>query len=300
MRADAASASVSSPSAHDRIAPTRPGLSMLHPTAPLDPKATPMEEPPPNGGTGDAPHPAPSPAGGRPPAGPSASGVPEGDARSRVLAAVSLGLGIVAAAGIFSNPFRLFGPGIWFGLIAVAALALGIVVWAGVRRNGRRSPMAVAGIWLGAAMIVVGLVPGALLLLLSERLETVEATPEPSAIAQAEADEQRELDVAADTAAVSLRTLWTTDGAYPDELAVTTGGSRLIAVDGTLIAALPDETEVRYETHGDGTGYSLALFGPRGGSAFAEDDPADATTAPARPAPSPTPSPSPTQVNPHD
>jgi hypothetical protein len=245
---------------------------------------------PTNGGTSDPPAPAPAPAG--------AVVSPEGSTGARVLAAVSLGLGVAAAAGIFSDPFRLFGSGIWFGLVAVAALVVGIVVWSRVRRNGRRSPMAVAGIWLGATMIVVGLVPGALLLLLSERLETVETTPEPTVVAQAEADEQQRLDEAADLAAGSLRMLWYADGAYPDELAVTTDGSRLIALDGTIIAELPDDTEVSYETQGDRAGYSLALFGPRGGSAFAEDDPADATAAPARPTPTPTPTP--TQVNPHD
>ena len=251
-----------------------------------------------NGGAGDAPNPAPAPIGGLPPDGPP-RGRPEGDARSRVLAGVSLGLGILAAAGIFSDPFRLFGSGIWFGLLAIGALVLGIVVWSGVRRKGGRSPMAVAGIWLGATMIVVGLVPGALLLLLSERLETVEATPNPTVVAQADADEQHRLDVAAHVAAASLQRYRYTDGAYPDALAVTTDGARLIAVDGRFVAELPADTEVSYETHGDLTGYSLALFGTRGGSAFAEDDPAD-VTAPPRATPSPSPTPTPTQVNPHD
>ena len=173
--------------------------------------------------------------------------------------------------------------------------ALGVVAvlaWRWARRSGRRtSPMAIAGIWLGAVSAVLGLVPTLLLSVLAERLEP-EPPLTPAASARALDFEQRDLEEAAALAASRLIRLVDDESSdqrgsgiastetYPLRLAVTTDGDVLLTTDGDVLAELPHDTHVVYQTWGDEEHFELRLSGALGGYVHVSDEVPTPTPAP--------------------
>ncbi|MGR2752803.1 hypothetical protein [Agromyces arachidis] len=189
---------------------------------------------------------------------------------------LSVLLGVLAALMLVTNPFR--GPSIAILIVVagIAAIVLGWIARRWSRRAQRRmSPMAVAGVWLGAVALVLGVIPTLLILVLAEPLGP---TPEEAAIALAEEDE--DLGRVAALAGARLVALNASDAradvshgtaVYPPQLAVSTDQDLLLTLDGDVLAKLPPYTRVTYETRADGEHFKLSLDGPAGGSATISD-----------------------------
>ncbi|MGR2752804.1 DUF4190 domain-containing protein [Agromyces arachidis] len=218
-----------------------------------------------------------------------AVGAPEGPEPTgvRLAAVLSMLLGALAALLLIGAPLAVLSPSsVLFALPGVAAVVLGIVAWRWSRRAQRRtSPMAIAGLWMGAVSVVLGSIPFLLISLLAEPLGEAEPAPESSEQRMsAIAAEEEELDRAVYLAADRLILLRADDaatddaagpnrtaGRFPAELAVTTDGDRLLTVDGDELVELPEGTQVRYESWGDGMHFALGLTGTLGASARIDD-----------------------------
>jgi hypothetical protein len=211
---------------------------------------------------------------------------------ARAAAVLSLALGVFAGLTLVTSPFRDVPAAIALAAIAILAVVLGVLAWRWSRRTGRRtSPMAIAGIWLGAVSAVLGLAPTLLLSVLAERLEP-EPPLTPAASARALDFEQRDLEEAAALAASRLIRL--VDGessdqrgsgsasaeTYPLRLAVTTDGDVLLTTDGDVLAELPHDTHVVYQTWGDEEHVELRLSGALGGYVHVSDEVPTPTPAP--------------------
>lgn len=201
--------------------------------------------------------------------------------RLAVLGAVALVVGIVTTSITLASPFRDPIATALLTVLAVFAIVAGRMVQARSRRIGRPSTIALAAFLLGvisSALLAISIVQALFLFVFAERLETQPA--DTAAIVQLQEDEQRELEASAHVAVQALDALRGTDGTYPTELAVTTGGDRLLTTRGMAVAGLPDGTEVSYETFADDTGYDLALRGRHGGVIVADSERGVVTPAP--------------------
>lgn len=223
----------------------------------------------PDGGT-DAPSetavtPAPTPPG------------PLEPTRVRLAAVLSMLLGALAGLQLVTNPFRDVSTAILLALPGIAAVALGVYARRWARRARRTtSPMAIAGIWIGAIALVLGAVPTLAITVLAERLDVGSAPESPRASALAVVSEERELEDAAALAAGRLRSYADSGlgsaAAFPAELAVSTDEDLLLTLDGAELAELPRGTRVYYAAVVDGTHFELALTGPLGAHARVTGD----------------------------
>lgn len=211
---------------------------------------------------------------------------------ARAAAVLSLALGVIAALQLILRPFRDISGAVELATVGAVAVVVGLLARHWSRRARRRtSAMAIAGIWMGAVGAVLGFIPAVLITVLAEA-PAPEPTLTPSESAVALESEQRKLDEVAARAATRL--MWPLErddaagddgpGPYPFRLAVTTDGDLLLTPDGELLAELPYDTDVRYETWADSTHFRLLLFGPLGARSEVTDT---------EPTPTPTPEPTP-------